>query len=172
MSAKRDGLDDAIDAVAARLTRVPEDETLAARIANALPDRSPWLLSSWIPRLAFGVLALGAIAISVVPHPFDGRSTDVLRTESAGAPFVEFRAVVERTPVEPSSDPRRTTVEQPPNVRRTTADHERSLAAIPAPAALSLEAVAPRELPSQGALMLEPLAIPSLPLTAENDFPR
>ena len=171
MSAKRDGLDDAIDAVTARLTCVAADDGFASRIVNALPARSTWSIRWLMPRLAM-TAAIGIAIALVVLRTFDEGSTDVLRTESARVPFVELRAVVERAPVEPSSDPRRTTVEQPANDRRTIVDHERSLAAIPAPAALSLEAVAPRELPSQGALMLEPLAIPSLPLTAENDFPR
>jgi hypothetical protein len=168
---REDGLDEAIDQVAMRLTRVVDDETLAPRIVASLPERSPWSLHWLMPRLALTAAIGMAVALGVL-RTFDDRSTGVLRTESAGAPFVELRAAVERTPVEPELIVRRTIVERSQNVRRTTADFERSLAAIPAPAALSLGAVVPRELPAQGVLLVEPLAIPSLPLTAETDFPR
>ena len=173
MNATYDRLDEAIDQVAKRLTSVAEDDTLAARIANALPERSTWLLRSWIPRLAITAgLALGAIAISVVLQPFDEGSTDVLRTASASAPFVELHAAVERTPVEPELIVRRTIVERTLNVRRTTPDHERSLAAIDAPDALALRSVAPRELASQAPLEVESLEIPDLRLTSESVSPR
>ena len=166
---RRDHLDDAIDSVAARLTHVAEDEGLATRILASLPDRSP--IHWWAPRLAITTgLVIGALLI--VLRPFDDRSTGVLRTENAGAQFVEFRAVVERTPVELELIVRRTIVERPQNDRRTIADHERSLDAIAPPAALSLKAVAPGELPGQGALIVEPLAIPDLALTAETVSPR
>ena len=166
----RDDLDQAIDAVAARLTRVVEDDALAARIANALPERSPWLLRSWIPRLAI-TAGLAALAIAVVLRTFDERSTNVLRTENAGAPFVELRAAVEPTAVEPEPIGRRTTVERSSNFGRTTEDFERSLAAIAAPKAIVLSSLSPEALEASEGLVLAPLRIADLPLTAENDFP-
>ena len=42
MNTNRDRLDEAIDHVAARLTRVEDRRALAARIVDALPERSPW----------------------------------------------------------------------------------------------------------------------------------
>ena len=96
---KRDHLDDAIDSVAARLTKVTDDDALATRILASLPDRSLWFLHSWIPRLAITAI-------------------------------------------------------------------------LAAPAVLSLKAVAPSELPGQGLLTVEPLAIADLPLTAETISPR
>jgi len=107
-----------------------------------------------------------------VLRTFDGSSTGVLRTESAGAPLVEFRPVVERTSVEPELIVRRTAVERASNDRRTTADHERSLEAIASPLPLALGAVEPSDLPGQSPLIVAPLAIADLPLTAENNVPR
>jgi hypothetical protein len=170
-SAKVDHLDDAIDSVAARLTKVTEDDALASRILASLPERSAWSLRWLIPRLAM-TAALGIGVALVVRRPFDDRSTDVLRTENARTPFVEFRAVVERTSVEPLQIVRRTIVERSENDRRTTADHERSLGAIAAPASLALGALAPSDLPGQGVLVVAPLAIEELPLTAETISPR
>jgi hypothetical protein len=170
---KRDHLDDAIDSVAARMTRVEENDALAIRISSSLPDRRVglgWIFAGWAPRLA--VLALGALAITVVLRTFDDGSTGVLRTESASVPFVEFRAAVERPAVEPEPIVRRTPVEPSSNDRRTTEDFDRSLEALVAPAALALGTLAPSDLPVQGSLVLEPLAIADLPLTAEIISPR
>jgi hypothetical protein len=168
---KRDHLDDAIDSVAVRLTHVTEDEGLATRILASLPDRSPWALHWWMPRLAI-TAALGIGVALVVLRMFDDRSTGVLRTENASAPFMEFRAAVERTSVEPELNDRRTTVERPSNDRRTIADFDRSLEPIASPAVLSFRAVTPSDLPGQGTLVVEPLAIADLPLTAETVSPR
>lgn len=169
MNATGDRLDDAIEQVAKRLIRVAEDDALAARIANALPERSP--IRWWAPRLAITTgLAIGAL-FSVL-RPFDGRSTGVLRTESSSAPFVEFRAAIQRTSVEPELIVRRSTVERSSNDRRTTADFDRSLAAIASPLPLALGAVEPSDLPGQSPLIVAPLAIADLPLTAENNVPR
>ena len=85
---------------------------------------------------------------------------------------MEFHAAVERTTGEPAPIVRRTTVERPQNDRRTIEDFERSLVAIAPPAVLSLKSVSPSELPGQGALAVEPLAIADLPLTAEAISPR
>jgi len=169
MNATHDRLDEAIDQVAKRLTRVEDNAALATQIISALPEHSRWF--GWKPRFALATVALAA-TIGVVLRPFDDRSSGVLRTGSGGAPFVQFRAAVERTTVEPELIVRRTSVERPSNDRRTSADHERSLVALAPPAALSLKAVAPSELPGQGALAVEPLAIADLPLTAETISPR
>ena len=168
---KRDHLDEAIDHVATHLVRVEDNEGLSTRILSSLPDRSPWSLHAWIPRLAM-TASIGIGVTLVVLRMFDGRSTDVLRTESAGAPFVEFRAAVERTSVEPELIVRRTIVERPSNDGRTSADHGRSLLALSPPAALALAAVAPGDLPGQGALVVEALTIADLPLTADTISPR
>jgi len=51
-------------------------------------------------------------------------------------------------------------------------DFERSLLPIAPPAALSLKSVEPNDLPGQGALAVEPLAIADLALTTETISPR
>jgi hypothetical protein len=53
-----------------------------------------------------------------------------------------------------------------PNARPNDPDFDRSLAAIAAPSALSLEVLAPSDLPVQGALVVEPLTIDDLALTS------
>jgi hypothetical protein len=123
----RDHLDDAIDHVATLLVRVEDNDGLSTRILASLPDRSPWLLHSWIPRLAM-TAALACGVSLVVLRPFDERSTVVLRTERSSAPFVEFQRTFRQTfrrtlldagrtfaerPSERSSERRRTVVERP-----------------------------------------------------------
>ena len=173
MNATGDRLDDAIDQVAQRLIRVAEDDTLAARIANALPDRSPWLLHSWIPRLAITAMLAAGLSY-VVLRPFSDRSTDVLRSAVLSSPTVELATAApeHRTIVEVPLIVHRTTVERSSNVRRTTEDFDRSLAAIAAPLPLALGAVEPSDLPGQSPLIVAPLAIADLSLTAENNVPR
>ena len=171
MNATHDWLDEAVDQIATQLVRVEDNEGLSTRILASLPDRSPWLLRSWIPRLAM-TAALAAAVSLVALRTFDDRATGALRMKSAGGPFVEFRAAIERTSVGPELIVRRTIVERPKNDRRTIEDFDRSLAKIAALAPLALRTVAPGDLPSQGALVVEPLAIPDLPLTAESISPR
>jgi len=72
MTTNRDRLDEAIDLVTARMTKVEEDTALAARIAVALPERRfglTWIRAGWAPRLA--MLALAALAITVVLRTFE-----------------------------------------------------------------------------------------------------
>ena len=171
---KRDQLDHAIDQVAARLTHVDEDDTLAARISSSLPERRgglTWLLAGWAPRLA--MLALAAFAVTVVLRTFDDRSTEVLRSAVLSSPAMQPAAVTEhRTDVEPAQIVRRTVVERSQNDRRTIQDFERSLAAVAAPDALILESLSPESLPAEDALAIAPLAIADLALTAESFPPR
>jgi hypothetical protein len=175
---KQDQLDQAIDQVAARLTRVGDNDALASQIINALPDRPAWSLYWLMPRLAI-TATLAAIAITVVLRTFDERSTAVLRTENASQPAVALGPIVEplndrRTIVERPSNERRTTVERPSNDRRTldAPDFERSLEAIEALSALELDSLAPVSLPEDAPLTLAPLAIADLPLAPEPISPR
>jgi hypothetical protein len=175
MNTNRDHLDDAIDAFAARMTRVEENDAFAARVLASLPDRSPWILHSWIPRLAI-TAGLAGITIVVVLQPFSVRSTTVLRSAVLSSPSVELAiaALEYRTTVEPPSIVRRTFVERPQNDRRTSdvADFERSLPALGAVTALVFDSLAPVSLPEDAALTLLPLATEDLPLTAETISPR
>ena len=172
MNTQHDRLDDAIDAVAMRMTSVTADDAFATRILAALPDRSPWTLRWLMPRLAV-TAALVAAASLIVLRMFDERSTDVLRAGVINSAAVEMAAAIpeHRTFVEPSQIVRRTTVEPPENDRRTVVDFDRSLEAIEAPAALSLATLAPNALPEDAPLTLAPLAIADLP-TAESISPR
>ena len=169
---KHDHLDDAIDAVAARLTKVSDDDGLSARILAALPDRAP--IYWWAPRLAItSVLAIGALL--VVLRPFSERSTDVLRTGVISSAAVELAAAVpeHRTTVEAALIVRRTIVEPPQNDRGTdVVDFDRSLPAIVAMNTLQLDSLTPSALPEDAPLTLAPLAIADLPLTAESISPR
>jgi len=166
----REHLDDAIDRVAARLTHVDDDPAFASRIVAALPERSAWLPYGWVSRFGLGALAAFAIAVGttlVVLRPFNESSTIVLHTENARMPIVELARIVTveapGTPiVEPLQNRRRA------NIERTTKplDFERSLVALPAPAALGVGSLAPDSLPVEDALAIAPLAVADLPLTA------
>ena len=171
-------LDEAIDRVAARMTAVEEDEALATRIADALPERSGWSLYGWAPRLAIAAaLAIGTTL--VVLRTFDEGSTDVLRTDGATtAPTIaEPPSNDRRTNVEPPLIVRRTSVEASSNVRGMTVeadrpDHEFSLAAIAAPEGLAMSPLSPGDLPAEDTLTIAPLEIADLPLTGESFAPR
>ena len=174
----RDRIDEAIDRVAARMTRVDDDAELAARIMTSLPERSGWWLHWLMPRLA--ITAAVAIGVSlVVLRTFDEGSTDVLRTERPSAPAVARSSIVERpsndrrTIVEPPLIVRRTIVEPPSNAHQTieVPDFDRSLPSIDAVEALSLGSIAYEPLP-EDALSLPSLQIADLPLTAESFSPR
>ena len=174
MKKNGDRLDEAIELVSARMTAVEADAGLAARIANALPGRRvglTWILAGWAPRLA--VLAIAAVAITVFLRMFYERSTEVLRTEGATmAPTIveppsnDLRTIVEPPLivrsrfVEPSSNLRRTTVEVRP-------DHEFSLPAMAAPEEIAVSSLSAGDLPADEALVIAPLEIAELPLTAE-----
>jgi hypothetical protein len=166
----RDHLDDAIERVGARLTRVEQDDELLARIVARLPRRSSslgWLLGAWAPRLA--IVALGAIAITGVLAPLEDPSTAVLRTENANLPTVQLRASIE--PVVPNRTKPLERLEPPerpePLVQVTVADHEFALPAIAAVAPLALDNLMPASMSAAAPLTLAPLAIVELPLTAD-----
>ena len=75
MNTQREHLDDAIDAVAARMTRVEENDALATRILASLPDRSQ--CTGGRRGCHHAVLAIGVTRRSTdVQRSFTGRSTD------------------------------------------------------------------------------------------------
>ena len=177
-SAKVDHLDRAIDAVAARLTRVEQDDAFRQRIVNALPERSPthW----WAPRLAFtAALAIGVSL--VVLRMFDEGSTGVQTNVQTNVPTnvpatVPTHALSnDRLNAGPNARMNARLNDRPndrPNDRLDVPDFDRSLEAIDALGALSLASVAPSVLPEDAPLTLPPLAIEELPLTAETISPR
>jgi acyl-CoA synthetase (AMP-forming)/AMP-acid ligase II len=164
-SAKVDHLDDAIDRVAARLTQVADDPALAARIVATLPQRRVGLAHGWVARFAVGALA--TLTIAVVLRTFNGRSTEVLRTEKARTLIVELaRTVTAEAPgtaIVERLQNRLGTVVEPP----AKSDYEFSLNALASPEALGLRSLTTDDLPAEDALAIAPLAIADLPLTAE-----
>ena len=170
-----DRVDDAIDQVAARMTRVDDDAELAARIIASLPERSGWSLGWLLPRLAI-TAAVGLAAATVVLRTFDDRSTTVLRTFEGRSTDVQLAVAApeNRTSVEPPLIVRRTIVEPSSNDRRTIGapDHERSLPSLGTVAMLPFDSLAPASLPEDAPLTLKPLEIADLPLTADIFSPR
>ena len=175
----RDRLDDAIDAVAARLTQVADDDALAARISSSLPDRRVgfgWILTGWAPRLA--VLALGAVAVTVVLRSLNTNvptgvpaevQTEVQKAVQAGVQTGAQTNDRVNDRVNPRVNDR---VNPRANDRVNDRDHEFSLPAIASPDALTVGVLAPASLPVEDALSLAPLEIAELPLTAETISPR
>ena len=186
----RDHLDEAIDHVATHLVRVEDNEGLSTRILSSLPDRSPWSLHSWMPRLAITAVLAAAVSLAVL-RMFDDRSTGVQTGVQTNVPTDVPTNVQANVPTNvqanvptnvPASIQAHVLASARPNDRLNghpndrpndrLNDHERSLEAIAAPAPLALAAVAPGDLPGQGALFVESLTIADLPLTADTISPR
>jgi hypothetical protein len=168
-SAKVDHLDAAIDAVAERLTRVSDDDELAQRIVNALPERVTWfgwLLHSWAPRLAMVAVVVAASGIIggnrrevSTPDVSPLASSQPITTPLPLAASVRAAAPNRTMPLE------RLQPAEPPEPSRS--DFDRSLPSIGEVAALSIDSLVPASLPEDAPLTLRPLAIVELPLTAE-----
>lgn len=175
MSTHRDRLDDAIDRIATRMTRVEENDAFTSRIVNALPERSRWagwLFQSWAPRIAMigGVLA-AAIVWGSLGSRESGAVTQPLLSSQPLATPVTFAAGV-REPLEPGRMPLGPLEPLAPLEPLVPGgDFEFSLPPIEAVAALQVEAVAAASLSEDAPLTLMPLAIADLS-TAENNSPR
>ncbi len=167
--AQQVSLDDAIDRVAARLTHVDDVPVLAARIANALPERSSGWAIGWV------VAGLASLALIAVLRQFDEGSTVVLRTGNASVALTPSVAAALPTPAGTTVEPqiaRRTFLEPSLNPRRTDdyVDHEFALPALAPAEALSMTSLNTDELPAEDALTIDPLGVAELPLSA--DFPQ
>jgi hypothetical protein len=177
-SAKVDHLDEAIDQVAARLTRVDDNDALAANIINALPERVSWfgwLFHSWAPRLAM-------IAIVVAAGMVWGNRREVstpiapplASVQPVAAPTALVAAVREAVPNRTMRLERLERLERvapfAPSGQRV--DFDRSLPAIAAVSPLEFGSLAPVSLSEDAPLTLAPLTIADLPLTAETISPR
>jgi hypothetical protein len=158
-TAPNDQLDAAIDQVAARMVAVPDDPDLTLRIVSALPERSSRL--GWlIPQLtALGLLAVAAVLWSMRGQPV---APTVLRSTGIAA-IAAFPSVTARAPER--GTPVRTVGTQPSEPPELPAlpelDFDRALPA------LELSVIGPQALPATEALMLAPIEISALPLTAE-----
>jgi hypothetical protein len=190
-----DHLDAAIDHVAARMVSVPDDADLALRIVSALPERTSrlrWL----IPQLA----AIGAIVIAAILWTTRNNTapTTAALPSSEVAPLVELAgSVIAREPgtawrtlpLESASariDSRELRrdlavaasgrvggrLELVELVEPLDGDFDRSLPPIAAVTALVISDMDPGALPGSPALVLAPIAITELPLTAESFSPR
>lgn len=183
----KDPIDTAIDQVAARMVQVREDEDLALRIASALPERSSrfgWLVPQFAAIAAFAIAAVvwslrGPATPSLLPSSDVVAVMAVPNTVAAVEPGTAVRAL----PLESAfarhvvSELRRDRLLGPlellePFVRVDGVDHERSLAPIETMSALVMRDMDPDALPGSPALVLAPIAITELPLTAESFSPR
>jgi hypothetical protein len=165
----KDPIDTAIDQVAARMTAVPDDDQLTQRIVASLPERSSRF--SWlIPQFA----AIAVFAIAAVVWTLRGPATPLLLPSSDVVTVMAVpNPVVAR---EPGTALRTQPLERLEHLEPVEplggADFERSLAPIEAMSALVMSDMDPDALPGSPALVLAPIAITELPLTAESFSPR
>jgi len=174
MNIQRDRLDEAIDQVAARLTRVDDNGALASQIINALPERVSWfgwLFHSWAPRLAMVaiVVAAGIVWGNRGQEVSTPGASPLASSQPITTPIVLVASVREAAPNRTMPLEHLEALEP---LERREHDFERSLPAIEAVAALALDALAPVSLPEDARLTLEPLAIADLPLTDSSNPPR
>ena len=172
-SATVDRLDEAIDHVVTRMVRVEENDVLATQIVNALPERASWfgwLFHSWAPRLAMIAIVVAAGIVwgnrrPATTPPLGPLASTWTTTQPVALVASVREAALDRTmPLEP--------VERLEPMEPSKVDFDRSLPAIAAMDALTIDALAPANLTEDAPLTLTPLAIADLPLTAESNSPR
>ena len=151
------------------MVQVREDEDLALRIVDALPERSSrfgWL----IPQFA----AIAAFAIAAVVWTMrDPATPSLLPSSDVVAVMAVPNPVSGAENPEPHLEPCPWNAWNPWNLWNLwMVDHERSLAPIEAMSALVMSDMDPDALPGSPALVLAPIAITELPLTAESFSPR
>ena len=162
-----DRLDSAIDQVAARIVQVRDDEELALRIAGALPERSShfrWLL----PQLA----AVAAFAIAAMVWTTRDTATPSLLPLTAVVAVMAVPNSVAAVPPGTASKAKPSEPVRPLDSLPREGDFDRSLAPIEAMNALVVSDLEAQELPAASPLVLPPIAIADLPLTAESFSPR
>ena len=172
MNTNRDLLDDAIDQVASRMTRVDDDAAMAARIVAALPERVSWfgwMVHAWVPRLAMtAMVATASLLWARREAPIDPAPAPVppiaaaapVTPVTAPMPLAAENAALNRTtPLEP--------LELLEPMEPARADFERSLVAVAALGPLDVESLIPDVLPAEASIAIAPLALTDLPLSAE-----
>ena len=174
MNTTRDRLDEAIDHVAARMTRVEDNDAFATEIINALPERtvwSGWLFQSWAPRLAMLAIVVAAGMVWANRKPDAVKTVELLAiSQPAPAPIQLVAAAQAAEPLRAQPVERMEPVERLEPAPAT--DFDRSLPAIAAMRVLVFDSLAPESLPEDAPLTLKPLAIESLPLTDDSFSPR
>jgi len=171
MNTNQDRLDESIDHVARHMVRVADNDALASRIINALPERVTWfgwLTHSWAPRLAIVAILVTAGIVwntgrsqPITPSPLLMASAPAISTPTT------FMAAVREL------EPNRTKPLEPLEpLEPSRSDFDRSLPAIASMKTLEFDSLAPVSLPEDAPLTLLPLAIEDLPLTAETISPR
>lgn len=166
----KDPIDTTIDQVATRMVQVSEDANLTERIVAALPERTSrfsWLIPQFAVITAFAIAAV-VWTTRETPAPTLLPSSDVAGL--AGMPNTV--AAMAPGTVAPGTFAPGTAFRTPPleplepvePLERL--DHERSLPA------LTVSDLSPGELPATPALMLAPIEIADLPMTAESFSPR
>ena len=171
---ERDGLDRAIDHIAARMVAPPDVGEVTRRIIAALPDRPSrlrWLLP---PLAAVGTVAIAALVwatshgpgpmIATRPSAVVAGMSGLANVVAANEPRTAFRTrtavrTMPLVPLEPLA----------PLERFPERDHDRALPPIAALSALSVDEVSPSSIAPSPLLALVPIAIVELPMTA--DFP-
>ena len=192
--AEHDRLDAAIDQVAARMTAVPDDDQLTQRIVASLPERSSrfrlraarfggqvgWLIPQFAAITAFAIAAVVWTLRDPVTPPLLP-SSDVVAVMAVPNTVVAFApgTVFRTRPLESafarlsSGELRRDRpLEHLEPVEPLDGDFDRSLPPIEAMSALVVSDLDPDALPGAPALVLAPIAITELPLTAESFSPR
>ncbi|MBY0495731.1 MAG: hypothetical protein K2Y23_16095 [Cyanobacteria bacterium] len=155
------------------MTHVEENDALASQIINALPERSAgfsWWSRAWAPSLAMIAVVITAAIV------WGTRET---QQRAATASPLAAQPIAKVTPLMASvreAEPNRTMplerLEPLEPLELPTMDFDRSLPAVGAPEALVMPSLAPEALEASEGLVLKPLAIADLPLTAESNPPR
>ncbi len=159
-------LDQAIDAVAQRMTRVEDDRLLAARIMDSLPERRRgfwWLLAPVAATLAAAILAFVHTDVpAIVP-------TNVQPNVQPNVPTVVQANVPTNVPTNVRPNDRMNgrmngRMNDRMNVRMTAPDFERALPALAVVDALSMPSLAAPSLPEEQPLATAPLTVEALSL--------
>ena len=166
-------LDEAIDAIAARMVEMPGDADLAMRIVHSLPERR-----SRVPWLVTQLVAVSTVVLALVlwnTHERPATIVPVLQSVAVGGLGESIAALA---PAPLANEPRRTQRVEPleplePLVSLVpSTDFDGALPAIAGPAAIAIGELTTVALPETPSLVLAPVVIAELPMTAESFIPR
>ena len=160
-------LDEAIDQVAKRLTHVDDDAQFTSRVVAALPGRLTWfgwLTHSWAPRLAMMAIVAGSLLFWSAR-----RTTEVPPSASplasvSNTNWPQLVAVAVRRPVALLG-----TAPQQHGAALEDVEPFHGIPSVEAPVSVDIAALDTSALPTTDSLVVAPLVVADLPLTA--DFP-